>query len=84
MNGNLVAISTVVSFVLFPLILVALFKRGRKYTKYLWLAIAVLGTVKLVLDLYIGADGTQLLLNLVLVVFALMNTYSYFKGGRRV
>lgn len=84
MGANLVAINALVNIVLLPLILVAVFKRGWKHAKYLWLVISILGTASLAMHLYLGADVTQYVLSFVFVAFALWNTHSYFKGMKRV
>lgn len=84
MDINLVAINAVISLVLFPLILAAIFKRNWKHTKYLWLAVSVLGTASLALELYLGAGTVQYVLNLILVAFALLNTYRAFNQGKKI
>ena len=82
MGINLVVVSIIVNAILFPLLLAAIFKRSWKYTKYLWLAVAVLGTVDLALHLSVGTGTGVYILDLVIVGYALWNTYSYFKRGK--
>ena len=79
MSETLVQINGVVSLILLPMIIVAIVKGRWKYVKYLWFCIAVLGTVSLATELYIGLPMIQLVVSLVFVGFALLNTYSAWK-----
>lgn len=79
MNEIVVQANGLINLILLPMILVALFKGRWQYVKNLWLAIAVLGTASLVIELYLGMPTIQLVISTIFVGIALLNTYSAWK-----